>query len=78
MPGYFRKIDLLKGLKPKGIFLLNTTWPSEKLSNLLPSKIKQYMAENDIQFYIINAYRLTQEVGIPGKVGTCMLAAFLN
>ncbi|MFM0820043.1 pyruvate:ferredoxin (flavodoxin) oxidoreductase [Streptococcus suis] len=78
MPGYLRKIDLLKGLKPKGIFLLNTTWPSEKLSNLLPSKIKQYMAENDIQFYIINAYRLTQEVGIPGKVGICMLAAFLK
>ncbi|WP_238597655.1 2-oxoacid:acceptor oxidoreductase family protein, partial [Streptococcus suis] len=48
------------------------------MSNLLPSKIKQYMAENDIQFYIINAYRLTQEVGIPGKVGICMLAAFLK
>ncbi|WP_155973080.1 pyruvate:ferredoxin (flavodoxin) oxidoreductase [Streptococcus ruminantium] len=78
MPGYLRKIDLVKGLKKGGIFLLNTTWSHEKLSRLLPSKLKRYLADNEIRFYTINAYKITQEVGLYGKPGICMQAAFFK
>ena len=78
MPGYLRKLDLLKGLKKGGIFLLNITWSKDKLDRLLPNSLKRYIAENDIQFYIINAYKICQEVGLHGKPSICMQAAFFQ
>ena len=78
MPVYLRKFDVLEGLKKGGIFLLNTNWTKEQLSRLLPNSVKKYLAENDIQFYVINAYKIAQEAGLYGKFSICMQAAFFE
>ncbi|MGC4430315.1 pyruvate:ferredoxin (flavodoxin) oxidoreductase [Streptococcus suis] len=78
MPGYLRQIDLIKGLKRGGVFLLNTTWTQEKVHKLLPNRLKKYIAENDIQFYIVNAYKIMQKTGLHGKAGICLQAAFFS
>ncbi|NQI73287.1 pyruvate:ferredoxin (flavodoxin) oxidoreductase [Streptococcus suis] len=78
MPGYLRKLDLVKGLKTGGVFLLNTTWSKERLEQLLPNSLKRYLAEHEIQFYVINAYKICQEVGLHGKPSVCMKAAFFK
>ncbi|HEM6121870.1 TPA: pyruvate:ferredoxin (flavodoxin) oxidoreductase [Streptococcus suis] len=78
MPGYLRQIDLIKGLKKGGVFLLNTTWSQEKVHKLLPNKLKKYIAENEIQFYIINAYKIMQMTDLNGKAGICLQAAFFS
>lgn len=50
---YLHKYDLLKGLKDGGTFLLNTIWDQEKVHRLLPAKLKKYIGEHQIKFYII-------------------------
>ncbi|MDU6919333.1 MAG: 2-oxoacid:acceptor oxidoreductase family protein, partial [Enterococcus faecalis] len=57
---YLHKYDLLKGLKDGGTFLLNTIWDQEKVHRLLPAKLKKYIGEHQIKFYIINAVELAR------------------
>lgn len=75
---YIHNYDLLKGLKKGGTFLLNTIWDEEKVNRLLPSKLKKYIAENEIQFYIINAVELAREAGLGRRINTVMSAAFFE
>ncbi|MDB7387662.1 pyruvate:ferredoxin (flavodoxin) oxidoreductase, partial [Enterococcus faecium] len=77
-PAYLHSYDLVKGLKPGGIFLLNTLWSDEQLETHLPIKLKRYLAENNIRFYTINAMRLAQEVGLGRRINTAMETAFFK
>lgn len=78
MPAYLHQYDVLKGLKPGGIFLLNTPCKREQLERRLPAKMKRFIANNRIKFYTINAYKIAQEVGLVGKFSISMQAAFFK
>ncbi|MEO2452268.1 pyruvate:ferredoxin (flavodoxin) oxidoreductase, partial [Enterococcus faecalis] len=69
---YLHTYDLVKGLKKGGTFLLNTIWNDEQLARFLPNQLKRYLAENEIQFYTINAVKLASEVGLGGRINTAM------
>ncbi|WYK00369.1 pyruvate:ferredoxin (flavodoxin) oxidoreductase [Enterococcus sp. 7F3_DIV0205] len=75
---YLNTYDLVKGLKKGGTFLLNTVWNDEQLERFLPNKLKRYLAENDIDFYTINAVKLASEVGLGGRINTAMETAFFK
>lgn len=75
---YLNTYDLVKGLKKGGTFLLNTIWNEEQLNRFLPNKLKRYLAENEIQFYTINAIQLASEVGLGGRINTVMQTAFFK
>ncbi|EMC2392116.1 pyruvate:ferredoxin (flavodoxin) oxidoreductase [Enterococcus faecalis] len=75
---YLHTYDLVKGLKKGGTFLLNTIWNDEQLARFLPNQLKRYLAENEIQFYTINAVKLASEVGLGGRINTAMETAFFK
>ena len=75
---YVYKYDVIKGLKKNGVFLLNTIWTPEELDDRLPASIKRYIAENDINFYTLNAVKIAQEVGLGGRINMIMQAAFFE
>lgn len=75
---YIHNYDLLKGLKDKGTFLLNTIWDKEKVYQLLPDKLKKYIADHDINFYTINAVALARELGLGRRINTVMSTAFFE
>jgi pyruvate-ferredoxin/flavodoxin oxidoreductase len=78
VPSYLNKYDMLKGLKKGGTFLLNSIWDVEETKDHLPDTMKKYMAENDIQFYIINATKLAEEIGLGNRTNTIMQSAFFK
>ena len=78
VPAYLEKYDMLKGLKKGGSFLLNSIWDEEETKKKLPDHMKKYMAENDIQFYIINATKIAEELGLGGRTNTIMQSAFFK
>ena len=78
VPAYLEKYDLLKGLKKGGTFLLNSIWDEEETKNRLPVKMKKYMADNDIQFYIINATQIAEEIGLGNRTNTIMQSVFFK
>ncbi|MBQ7515822.1 MAG: pyruvate:ferredoxin (flavodoxin) oxidoreductase [Schwartzia sp.] len=75
---YVHAYDLLAGLKKGGTFLLNTTWTEAELSTELPAAMRRYIAQNDIKFYIINAVRIAQELGLGGRFNMIMQSAFFK
>ncbi|NDL66524.1 pyruvate:ferredoxin (flavodoxin) oxidoreductase [Anaerotalea alkaliphila] len=75
---YVDKYDLLKGLKKGGTFVLNTHWNAEELDQHLPGELKKAIAENDIQFYTVNATDKAEELGLGTRINTIMQAAFFK
>jgi pyruvate-ferredoxin/flavodoxin oxidoreductase len=78
VPSYLDKYDMLKGLVRKGTFLLNSIWDVEETKQKLPDHMKKYMAENKINFFIINATQIAEELGLGGRTNTIMQAAFFK
>jgi len=78
VPSYLDKYDMLKGLKKNGIFLLNSIWDVEETKKRIPDHMKKYMAENHINFYIINATAIAEELGLGTRTNTIMQAAFFK
>ena len=75
---YLEKYDMLKGLKDGGTFLLNSIWDEKETVDHLPAHMKKYMAEHHINFYIINATNLAQEIGLGNRTNTIMQSAFFK
>jgi pyruvate-ferredoxin/flavodoxin oxidoreductase len=75
---YLHQYDMLRVLKKGGKFLLNTSHHGEDLEAFLPNHIKRYLAENDIDFYTIDAVGLAQEIGLGSRINTICQAAFFK
>ncbi len=78
VPAYLHMYDVLKGLKKGGSFLLNSIWDAEETKNQLPDSMKKYLAENEINFYIINGTKLGEEIGLGTRTNTIMQSAFFK
>ncbi|NLW24251.1 MAG: pyruvate:ferredoxin (flavodoxin) oxidoreductase [Clostridia bacterium] len=77
-PSYIYQYDVLEGLKPGGIFLLNCIWKPEELEEKLPAAMKKYLAENKINFYIINAVDIAAQIGLGNRINMIMQSAFFK
>jgi len=78
-PAYIHQYDVLEGLKKGGTFLLNCVWSPEELDEKLPANVKKYIAENDINFYTINAVDVAVKVGLgPTRINMVTQSAFFK
>jgi len=78
VPAYLEKYDMLEGMKEGGTFLLNSIWDEEETKEKLPNKVKRQLAEKNINFYIINATKIAEEIGLGGRTNTIMQSAFFK
>jgi pyruvate-ferredoxin/flavodoxin oxidoreductase len=78
VPAYINLYDMLRGLKKGGSFLLNSIWDEEETKKRLPDSMKKYLAENEINFYIINGTKLGEEIGLGTRTNTIMQSAFFK
>lgn len=75
---YVYKYDVLDGLKKGGKFLLNCIWDEAELDEKLPANIKRYIANNNIEFYTLNAVKIAKEIGLGGRINMIMQSAFFK
>jgi len=75
---YVYMYDLLAGLKKGGAFLLNCVWTPEELDEKLPAQMKRCLAQNNINFYIINAVQIAREIGLGNRTNMIMQSAFFK
>jgi len=78
VPAYLGVYDMHKGLKKGGTFLLNSPWSIEETKERLPNDVKKYLADNQINFYMINATSIAEEIGLGNRTNTIMQAAFFK
>jgi len=77
-PSYLDKYDMLKGIKKGGTFLLNSIWDAEETKKHLPEKVKKQLADADVKFYIINATKIAEDLGMTGRTNTILQSAFFK
>lgn len=75
---YIYQFDILKGIKTGGKFLLNTIWDVEETKKRLPNRIKRTLASKNIEFYVINATKIAEEIGLGNRINTIMQSAFFK
>ena len=75
---YLTKYDIISELKPHGSFLLNCEWTENELEQHVPGEILKYIADNDIKFYIIDANKESQALGLGNRSNMVLQAAFFK
>ena len=78
-PAYMLKgYKIVNDVKPGGTFLLNCQWTVEELENILPAEVKNYIANNNINFYLVNAIDKAREIGMGKRTNTILQSAFFK
>ena len=76
---YIRQYDMLKELDKGGTFLLNCLWKDiDAIDKALPAKMKRDLAKKNINFYIIDAWNIAEEIGLGSRINMIMQAAFFQ
>ena len=79
VPAYIIKaFPMVRDVKPGGTFLINCQWSDEEINKHMPAVAKRYIAENNIQVYLINAIDLAQEIGMGKRTNTILQSAFFK
>ena len=74
---YLKKYDMVSDVKPGGTFLLDCAWSEDELDANLPGAVKSYIANNNVNFYIINATSIaTDRIGNAKVKNTVLQSAF--
>ena len=73
---YMFKYDVARGLKEGGTFLLNTTFSKDEIVDHMPNRLKARLAQQHAKFYIINATKIAQEIGMGRRTNTILQSAF--
>lgn len=76
LDSYMFKYDLANNLKKGGTFLLNTSYSPEEIVKHMPNRLKKELAEKDAKFYIIDANKIAQEIGMGRRTNTILQSAF--
>ena len=76
-PSYILKgYKIVNDVKPGGKFLLNCQWNAQELDKHLPNAVKNYIANNNIEFYTVNAIDKAAEIGMGKRTNTILQSAF--
>ncbi|MFI3206993.1 MAG: pyruvate:ferredoxin (flavodoxin) oxidoreductase, partial [Clostridia bacterium] len=77
-PAYLGTYDMVSDLKVGGSFLLNCDWSAEELETRLPGEVKRYIADNKINFYTIDGFKIGKEIGLGTRINTVLQSAFFT
>jgi len=73
---FLEQIDMLKYVKPGGTFLLNSMFGPDEVWNHLPNDFQAAVLEKEADFYIVDAYKVAEEVGLGTRINTVMQTCF--
>ncbi|WP_434414726.1 pyruvate:ferredoxin (flavodoxin) oxidoreductase [symbiont of Argiope bruennichi] len=75
---YLFQYPLIEKLNKNGVFLLNTSFSKDEIITILPNRVKKLLAQKKISFYIIDANKIANKIGIPGRISTIMQSAYFK
>lgn len=75
---FVEKYDMLKNLKSGGVFLLETEYSKEEIWDKLPTETQKRLIDKKAKFFIINAIKLAEEVGLGNRINIFMQTCFFE
>lgn len=73
---FLEKYEMLASAKPESVFLLASPYPANEVWNHIPDEVAQEIIDKKIQFYVIDAIGLAQELGLGARINTIMQTCF--
>ncbi len=73
---FLDKYDILANLEEGGTFLLTTTYTKDEVWQHLPADVQRQLIEKKAKFYIIDAIKLAEAIGLGGRINMIMQTAF--
>ena len=70
------KYDILKNIKKGGTFLLNSPFSNEEIWDELPKNMQEKIVENELEFYVIDATKVAQDVNLGKRTNTILQSCF--
>jgi pyruvate-ferredoxin/flavodoxin oxidoreductase len=78
LDSYIMRYDIIANLKDGGTFLLNTNMDDATLYKVMPNRMKHLLAEKHAKFYVIDANKLAQQIGMGRHTNTTLQASFFK
>lgn len=76
LDAYMFKYDMVRNIKEGGTFLLNTTFSKDEIIEHMPNRMKVQLARKNAKFYIINATKIAESIGMGRRTNTILQSAF--
>lgn len=73
---FLQRFDLLAGIEPGGVFLLNSPFDPAETWARLPEAMRATIRAKQLAVWVINAYRVAREAGMGPHINTVMQACF--
>lgn len=73
---FVERFDLLAGIEPGGVFLLNSPYGPADTWARLPERLRQAIRAQNLRVLVINASRVAREAGMGPHINTVMQACF--
>ncbi|MEI8247008.1 MAG: pyruvate:ferredoxin (flavodoxin) oxidoreductase [Lentisphaerota bacterium] len=77
-PAYIGRYDMLAGIREGGTFLLNSEFDSKEVFNHLTKDMQETIIRKKINFYNINALKISEDAGLGARINTVMQVAFFK
>ena len=75
---FMEKFDILQHAKKGAFFLLNSPFDKDQVWNRMPQKIQEELIEKEIEFYVIDAYKVAKDSKMGRKINTIMQTCFFS
>jgi pyruvate-ferredoxin/flavodoxin oxidoreductase len=73
---FIQRQDILRLAAPKATFLLNSPYRREDVWDHLPRSMQQQIIDLQLRFFVIDASKVAQEVGLRGRTNTILQTCF--
>ncbi|MBI2418915.1 MAG: pyruvate:ferredoxin (flavodoxin) oxidoreductase, partial [Ignavibacteriales bacterium] len=75
---FMEQMDMLFDAVEGATFLLNTKVSKEEVWGSLPMNVQKSLIEKKMKFYVIDAYKVAEEVGLGGRTNSIMQTCFFS
>jgi pyruvate-ferredoxin/flavodoxin oxidoreductase len=75
---FLEKYDMLRNAHEGATFLLNSPYNKDEVWDRLPAEVQNQIIKKKLKFYVIDAIKLAENLGLGARINTIMQTAFFK
>jgi len=75
---FLEKYDMLQHVKTGGTFLLTSEYDKDTVWSKIPGRVQQQIIDKKLKFFIIDAVKIAEGIGLGPRINTVMQTAFFK
>jgi pyruvate-ferredoxin/flavodoxin oxidoreductase len=75
---FLEKYDMLKNVVDGGTFLLTSSYDKDSVWEYLPGRVQKQIIDKKLKFYVIDAIKIAENIGLGGRINVIMQTAFFS